>query len=151
MKKIVCLIISLLLIPVCVYADNPKVTSLKTEINNLTIKYSGTVETGSHAVMCKLFDKDNKEIDKLSSAVDNKKFSGSLLASSDGEYTLSCANYEGGEFKSVNLTINSNEKKDEANVKNPKTLDSIVKYAILMVISIIGFISAKLYFKKKIK
>ena len=98
-----------------------------------------------------LFDKDGVEVDRLSSAVDSKKFEGKLVASADGEFTLSCANYEGGDFKSVNVVISSSDKKDAANVSNPKTIDNIVKYIALMVIAASGVLATILYFKKKIK
>ena len=149
MKKILCLIISLFFIPIFVNAENPKVLSLKVENSGLNIKYSGTTEDGSHAVMCKLFDKDSNEIDKLSSAVDDNKFEGELLVDEDGEYKLSCANYEGGEFNSVNVIISSSEKKETPN--NPKTIDNIIIYVSISVLSIIGIVSTKIYFKKKIK
>ena len=151
MKKILCLIISLFFIPIFVNAENPKVLSLKVENSGLNIKYSGTTEDGSHAVMCILFDKDSNEIDKLSSAVDNKQFKGELLANEDGSYTLSCANYEGGDFNSVNVIISTKEQKSAANVKNPKTIDNILIYSGLGLIAIIGIVSTKIYFKKKIK
>ena len=51
MKKILCLIISLSFIPIFVNAANPKVETLKVENDGLNIKYTGTTEAGSHAVI----------------------------------------------------------------------------------------------------
>lgn len=150
-KNCLILILGLLFIPIFVNAANPKVTSLKVSSDGYNIKYSGITENGSHAVMCKLFDKDSNEIDQLSSAVDNKQFKGELLANEDGSYTLSCANYEGGDFNSVNVTISTKEEKSDVNIKNPKTIDNILIYLGIALIAVIGIISTKIYFKKKIK
>ena len=101
MKKLYLFLISLLLIiPFSVYAaTTPRVLTLTAKSSGTTINYEGTIEEGSHAVMCKLYNSDNQEIDLLSSAVDNKAFEGSFENVEKGKYTVACANYEGGEIK----------------------------------------------------
>ena len=93
-----------LIIPVKVLAVNPKVLTLDTETNGNTISFSGTIESGSHAVMCKLYDSENHEKDMLSVSVNNGAFSGSFSVTSAGDYKVACANYEGGEIKSDTTT-----------------------------------------------
>ena len=137
MKKISLFIVSVLfLIPLSVAAaDNPSVKTLEASAKGSTISYNGTMEEGSHAVMCKLFDKDSNELDLLSSAVDSSKFEGSFEVSAEGEYTVYCANYEGGETKNVTDKV---EKVDKSTVKNAKTCDNIMKFVVLSIVSLIG-------------
>ena len=106
MKKIKYLLFSLLLIiPLCVFAsEQPKVTKLETNVEGKNISYNGTMETGSHAVMCKLYS-DSTEINKISLPVDGGKFNGSFTVTEIGEYKISCANYEGGAIKEVTATV----------------------------------------------
>ena len=106
MKKLKYLIFSLLLIiPLCVFAaEQPKVTKLETNVEGKNISYNGTMETGSHAVMCKLYS-DSTEINKISLPVDSGKFNGSFTVTEIGEYKISCANYEGGAIKEVTATV----------------------------------------------
>ena len=106
MKKLSLWLFSLLLlIPFTVKADNPKVKTLSTENNGFEIIFNGTIENDSHAVMCKLYDNNEKEIDLLSVEVDKGAFNGSFVVSDKGKYTITCANYEGGEIKNVDTEI----------------------------------------------
>ena len=118
--SLLCLSI-LLLIPITVKAASaPNIKTLEASTLENTVKYNGTVDDGSYAVMCKLFNEDNEEISLLSSAVENGTFNGTFTGVSKGTYNVACANYEGGEFKKaeviVNYTNTSNESKE-----NPKT------------------------------
>ena len=107
MKKTSLFILTLLLmIPFCVFADDdPKVLTLNAEANENIISYEGTTEDGAHAVMCKLLNSSNEEIDKLSVAVNNMEFTGSFTTTATGNYKVTCANYEGGAIKEANVSI----------------------------------------------
>lgn len=106
MKKSILLTLFLLLIlPLTVFADEPKILTLDAEVDDNTINYSGTTEEGSHAVMCKLLDDNEEEIDKKSIPVDNNNFEGSFIAPSTGDYSVKCANYEGGDIKGKDVTV----------------------------------------------
>lgn len=109
MKKSLILGLSLFLIaPFSVNAASyPRVSTLNVTSTDNTINYTGTMETGSHAVMCKLYNEDSEELDLLSSAVENNEFTGSFSNIEDGTYTVYCANYEGGEIKSEEVTVDT--------------------------------------------
>ena len=111
MKKIgLFILIVLLVIPFSVMAAiKQSVKTLDANASGSTINYSGTMEDGSYAVMCKLYNSSDEELDLLSSSVDNNKFSGRFENLSDGTYNILCANYEGGEIKTVSVVI-KNEK-----------------------------------------
>ena len=111
-KKLLLILWVLLVLPLTVRADgDPNVTSLDThaEDGGNIIIFGGTTENSSHAVMCKLYDDEDEEIDKLSVEVTNEgtngTFGGSFLAPSIGDYTVSCANYEGGNIETDNVTV----------------------------------------------
>ena len=101
MKKY--LLIALLLLPVCVFAAEPKVTDLTATISGNTVSYSGKMEDGSTSVMCKLLNNNDEELDMLSTPVTNNTFNGTFTTSGSGSYFVTCANYSGGEFKKVSV------------------------------------------------
>ena len=108
MKKFSILLFSLFLfVPFLVRAaENPNVLTLEASADGNTISYNGTMEDGSSAVMCKIYDSNNEEIDMLSSEVnDNSAFAGEFTVHANDEYKVSCANYEGGEIKSAEVTV----------------------------------------------
>ena len=143
MKKVSFLLLSILLVPMTVKAAlAPSVKTLEASAVNNTINYNGTVEDGSHAVMCKLLDKDNKEVDLLSSAVDNGAFTGSFNNVAKGTYTVSCANYEGGEFKKAEV---------EVTVDNPKTGDNMMLYCSVLAVSVVGIAGLGVVLNKRRK
>ncbi len=147
MKKINLLMLTVLfMLPFAVKAaEEPKVLTVKTEVDKTTIKYEGTTEDGVYAVMCKLFNSDKEEIDMLSSAVDNNKFNGTFTAPKKGEYKVVCANYDGGEIKESAVKTSEDKPKD-----NPKTYDAgIIKYIILIGVAAIGIIGTLIYKKMK--
>ena len=148
MKKLYLFLISLLLIiPFSVYAaTTPRVLTLTAKSSGTTINYEGTIEEGSHAVMCKLYNSDNQEIDLLSSAVDNKVFEGSFENVEKGKYTVACANYEGGEIKNIDVTISEETTKNTTS--NPKTFDNIFMWISLLGISILGLLIVIFKLKK---
>ena len=121
MKKLGLLVVSLLLLPFIVSAASlPSVKTLDASTSGLTIKYNGTMEDGSYAVMCKLYDSDSNEIDLLSTSVSEKAFEGTFEVASAGKYTITCANYEGGAIKSVEVEV-----KEEVKENTPNTFDNI--------------------------
>ena len=148
MKKISLFIVSILLIiPFAVNAaENPSVKSLEAKANDSTITYNGTMEDGSHAVMCKLY-KGDEEVDLLSSAVDNNNFEGEFTVTEKGDYKVYCANYEGGAITTADVTVS---KVEEDNKSNPKTFDAIVIFISILVVSIIGFVVTIALKKRKI-
>ena len=111
MKKSYLIIFALLLvIPFSVFAETtPKVLTVTAENSSSTINYTGTTEDGVYAVMCKLFNSSDEEIDMLSSSVDNNTFSGTFANVSEGTYNVGCARYEGGDVKRVEVIINSDD------------------------------------------
>jgi len=143
MKKLSIFLVSILLLIPFTVSALPKVESLDAKVSKNEITYNGTMEDGSTAVMCKLYDSKSNEIDLLSTQVDDNKFEGSFTVNTKGDYKVSCANYEGGEIleKTVSVT----------DVKNPKTGDNIIMYVSLGVIALlgIGFIAFRL--KKQAK
>ena len=111
MKKLLYSLLIVLLIPFAVRAaGEPNVTfvSAHAEDDGNIILYGGETENSAHAVMCKLFDGDD-EIDMRSVEVENTgtdgTFAGTFIAPATGEYTISCANYEGGTIKTTNVTV----------------------------------------------
>jgi len=144
MKKISLLLLILFILPLRVSAASINVKSLDINVDGKTINYSGEMEDGSVAVMCKLYSGDD-EIDYLSSAVNSNKFEGSFVVSSEGTYKVYCANYEGGEFKSAEVEVKTST---ETNEETPNTLDNILTFVIIASVSIIAVVSIELYFKK---
>ena len=144
MKKIV-LLLMLMVLPIAVNAASINVKSLDATLESNVVKYSGEMEDGSFAVMCKLINSKDEEVDYLSSEVDKAKFEGEFNVTKEDTYKVSCANYEGGEIKTVDVKV-SETKKEET----PNTFDSIMLYVILLVASVVG-LSLIVIFKKKAK
>ena len=106
MKKFLIFLLAVFFVtPTMAFADDPKVLTLNAEATNNTIGYTGTTEDGSHAVMCKLYNSNDKEIDILSVAVGNNAFEGNFTVTATGEYKVTCANYSGGSIKEANVTV----------------------------------------------
>ena len=136
MKKIIVLLL-LLVLPVTVFAaEAPKVTKLELKNDKQVITYTGEMEDGSLAVMCKLYNSNNEELDYLSTAVDTNKFEGKFTVSKNDTYKVSCANYEGGEIKSETIKV--------ANA-NPKTGDEVEIYCIVFAVSVAAVVIALMY------
>lgn len=170
MKKISLFIIGLLfLFPIAVFAaGDPNVDTVTTTVDGSNINYNGTTINGSTAVVCKLYNSNNTELDTFSTAVEDDKFSGTFVAPSNGDYTVTCANYEGGEKKSAtakvenattdntttnntnntNSTSNSNKTSNDKS-ENPKTLDNIKLFVGIFAVSIV-LIAGLIVVKKKI-
>ena len=147
MKKVSLLILTILFVlPITVKAaSNPKVLTVEASAKGTTINYNGTTEEDSHAVMCKLYDSKNEEVDLLSSAVENKEFTGSFTVKEKGDYKVACANYEGGEIQSAKVTVTESAKEKN----NPDTYDAgILVYIVLIVFAVIGIIWLVVYKKK---
>ena len=156
MKKnclVLILIISLFL-PFVVKAKELNVKTLDASFNDNKLVVKGTVDDGVLAVAIMVYDSDEKEVIKfVTSDVDeDNSFEDNIDIAEDGTYVVKVANYDGGEYKSVNVTVSSLVKKDSANkISNPKTLDNIASYVILFLIAGGGSLGTLLYFKKKIK
>ena len=152
MKKILTFIIGLIIfIPFSVKAI--AVNELNATISGNTITYNGTMEDGSYAVMCKLLDKDSNEIDMLSTAVDSNKFEGTFTVESNGDYKVSCANYEGGDIKTVDVKVETATETTTTGetTKTVPTGDNVKTYVIIAMVSIIAIAGATVYLKKRVK
>ena len=110
-KRYLVLLLTLLVLPLSVFAtEKPKVLTLTATVDEEDkdlVDFSGTTEQGALAVTCIMYNSNNKEADRLSVSVNNQEFSGRFMHVPDGTYTLSCANYEGGEIKSAEFTIDT--------------------------------------------
>ena len=129
MRKIIFLLVALFIVPTYILAAiAPTITKLEADVLGKDIKYNGETTTGTYAVMCKIFNNKDEELDLLSSPVIENKF----------------ANYEGGEFKTIDIIVDENNLEDQAKeiekVQNPKTGDNIVLYISLSLVSIIGIV-----------
>ena len=148
MKKIIVLVLLLLVLPITVFAaEAPTVTKLVLSNEKGVIKYSGEVQdpnpeygSPSYAVMCKLYNSKDEEIDYLSSEVNEHKFEGSFTVTKNDTYKVSCANYEGGEFKSETIVVKA---------ANPKTGDTMLLYVALGVVSVVALIGCVRFAKEK--
>lgn len=150
MKKIGLFVLTILFIlPLGVKAETkPKVLKVTSTVEKTTIKYEGTTEDDVYAVMCKLYNSKNEEIDLLSSAVDTNKFNGKFEVKEKGEYKVACANYDGGEIKEATATVKESSK----DKTNPDTYDSgILTYVIIAVVGIVGVVLLLLFYKKRKK
>ena len=136
MKKISLFIVALLLLfPVVVFAlDGKEVDTVTASASGTTVKYSGTTIGGSTAVVCKLYNSNNEEVKRLSSAVSNDTFSGSFEAPAKGTYEVRCANYEGGEIKVATVKVTTNP---TSTTTNPNTLDNIKVFVVLFISALI--------------
>lgn len=133
MKKLGLLLCGLFILPFGVFAtSNPKVTEINTDVYKNVISYTGTTEKGSHAVMCKLYNSKGDEVALLSTAVDNTKFKGKFNAPAADTYTIACANYEGGEIKKIEVTVEEkneeSENKDNEKVFNLENDDATIMF-----------------------
>ena len=150
MKKILVILVTILFIPFTVKAATPNVKDLEAIIDGTAITYNGTMEDGSYAVMCKLLDKDSNELDMLSSAVDSNAFNGTFTVETAGDYKVSCANYEGGDIKVVDVKSTTDETVTN-DAKPVPTSDNIKTYVIVAISSILVIASATMYLKRKVK
>ena len=144
------LLLMLFILPLSVSAASVNVKSLNVTSEGKTIKYSGEMESGSVAVMCKLYSGD-EEVDYLSSAVASNKFVGSFTVSSDGTYKVACANYEGGEFKTSEVEVKEETTAEEKKESTPNTYDNILSIVAIAGISLAVLVGIALYIKKEVK
>ena len=108
MKKLLYSLLIILLIPLSVKAlNNEEVLSVDVEINDNVISFTGTTESDSHAVMCKLYDSNNEEVAKFSVEVSNQNFAGNFIAPEIDTYKVSCANYSGGTIVSKTAKVDN--------------------------------------------
>lgn len=140
MKKVL-LALLLIVLPVTVFAaENLSVTKLELTNDKQVITFKGEMEDGSLAVMCKLYNSKDEEVDLYSTDVTANKFEGTFTVDKNDTYKVSCANYEGGEIKSETIVVKN---------ANPKTGDSIYLYLTIGFISIIAIIGCTKFFKKE--
>ena len=133
MKKLLVLAFVLLVIPLSVNAA--EVTKVTGTANGGKISFTGTIDENVTAVMCKLYSSEGDELDLLSTEVNEKKFEGSFTVVKNDTYTVYCAKYEGGEIKSDTVKVTGAETS-----VNPKTVDNIVTYVSLAVVSLAAIV-----------
>ena len=144
MKKYLLSLIVLMIFPVVAFAATPKVLTVDPKADGTVITYTGTTEDGVTAVMCKLLDSEDNEIDMLSSAVDTNEFEGKFTVTDGGDYKVACAKYEGGKIVTSTVTVDTT-----SDIDNAKTFDAgITTSLILLAVSSIG-IAAIFVAKKK--
>ena len=152
MKKII-LALLILIFPVTVFAAVPPIVSkLELSNNKGVIKFSGETALPpeysngepAYAVMCKLFNSEEDQVDILSVEVNEDKFEGSFTVNKNDTYTVYCANYDGGEIKSETIKVDD--------IVNPKTGDLIELYCLVFAFCIAALILALMapkYLKKR--
>ena len=135
MKKIIIALLAIIL-PITVNAaEVASVDELTLTNEKGTIKYNGKVNEpttpGAHpsyAVMCKLYNSKDEEVDLYSSEVNDLKFEGSFTVTANDTYTVSCANYDSGTIKSETIKVED--------ITNPKTGDEVYIYCIVFAVCI---------------
>ena len=109
MKKVLfSLLLIMLIIPLGVRAEaGVNVKTVTATVDDNTILFEGTTQDDSVAVMCKLYDDSQPpvEVDKFSVEVENGTFAGMFIAAATGNYTVSCANYDGGTIVSDDAVV----------------------------------------------
>lgn len=110
-KTTIASLIVSLVVAVGVSAVGNDVLTLEAEQNETTgeIVFSGTTDDSVVAVSCILSDKTGEEIMFGSAEVENAAFGGSFEMPVDG-YTLKCANYDGGDWVSIEIGDISEDK-----------------------------------------
>ncbi len=121
------------------------IKSVDADIKNGEISISGEVEDGVLAVQILIYDETGKnEILMDSTDVNSDNKFSTKINVTDGKYIVRVADYEGGNIKEV--AVPRVEENDE---KTPETSDNVVKYIILLIVSLSGVILTLIFFKKK--
>ena len=153
MKKLSLLLVLIitLFIPFYVNAEDLNVKTLEASYSDNAVTVKGTVDDGVLAVAIMIYDSDESNVLKFETTNVNEDntFEHKVVFEKEGTYVIKAANYDGGDYKSVNLSISSNEKKETPN--NPKTIDNILIYLVVTILAVVGIFGTKIYFKKKIK
>lgn len=150
-KYIMILLLTIFIIPFTVKAAaSYDVLTLEASEKNGEISYSGTTDVGVYAVSCSLIDSDNKEVDFKSSSVDEQKFNDTFSAK-EGNYTIKCANYDGGRFVTTTVKVDKVETKESTPESNPTTLDNIMLYVGILVGAVVILGAGVVIVKKKSK
>lgn len=128
-RYIIVLLLTIFIIPISVNAaaTYDVLTVTGSQANN-KVSYSGTTEDGVYAVSCSLLNSKGDEVDFKSSSVSDKKFSDTFDASED-DYTIKCANYDGGKYVTAEVKKSESAKTEE---KNPTTGDNVINYVIIL-------------------
>lgn len=146
MKKILLLIVFTLLFIPSINALEITDNSIKYE--NGTIKVSGKSEEDD--VQVAVFDGNDMIIYGVAS-VENNNYnyvSSKIELDNNKEYTIKVASVDGKTVKTSTLTLS--ETKSTPSEETPNTLDNIVVYLSLGIISLVGIAASVVYFKKKI-
>lgn len=127
-KITIATLVASLTMAVGVSAVGNDVLTLEAEQDETTgeITFSGTTDEGVIAVSCSLTDKTGEEVFFGSTEVDAATFQGAFVMPVDG-YSLSCANYDGGDWVSITIGDFSedeepvDEEKEEEESNSPDT------------------------------
>lgn len=124
------------------------ISTLNLTNNNNKITVSGTTEDGVLAVAVFVYSGDEL-VDMETCSNNSDNYSCELQKEfASGTYIVKVADYNGGDYISKDIKIklvNSNEEKTE----NPKTIDNVLLYMGIGIISLIGIFGCGVYIKKK--
>ena len=101
-------------IPFIVNAQAKNVKTVDVSIVDGVISVEGTTDDGVLAVAIMVYDANEKELISLTttSVNDDNEFSDDIVVSKDDSYVIKVANYDGGDY----VTVNLEEEKSEFNV-----------------------------------
>ena len=134
-----------LMIPFMVSASTtPKVLTLDASISENKLAVSGTTEDGVLAVAIFVYDKtETNLITMKTTAVNQDNTYSDKIDVQKGNYIVKAVNYDGGDYVTKNVFIETKTS------SNPNTGDSILKYGLLLLVSIIGISTIFVFIKKK--
>ena len=121
-----------------------EVTSLTATAGDGSIKVSGTTEASVNAVAIIVYAEDGTTLVKMvTTSVSDTNAYEETIAVDTGKYVVKVADYEGGDFKTANVTVATNS------VATPNTLDNIVTYIIVGILAVAGITVGTIYLKRK--
>ena len=79
----------------------------------------------------------------VTSSVSDTKTYAETVSVDVGTYVVKVADYNGGDFKTATVTVNTNT------IDSPNTLDNIIMYIVFGVIAIVGILVGTIYLKRR--
>lgn len=144
MKKVL-YVLFIGLISIMVFPFNANAESISTldvVNNNNKLTVSGTTENGVLAIAVLVYSGEDL-IHMETCSNNNNSYSCKLSKTFGiGNYTVKVADYDGGDYISKNVSINTA-------VNNPQTMDNIINYVVFGGVSLISIMAITFYLKKK--